>query len=1217
MVIRHKLVVAVAAMWLRKRLPPRLKRYCSPFRETLWRVMTHDLSKLGPSCIVGYSQKWYSDNLTKTWSGRALYALGIAPPAPAPPNDSASLASYEEIRSRRERRWNEAFLRHAKLEDHHHEHHTPDVEMRPSACFELVCDWIAAEVSYSQSQTHLASPSPSYPPSCTSSSTPEYPTVTYPRYCGGWPRPDWPWVKKNLREVLKKIHPNSGALLVELLLQGGYRPSLGLSDPELYQILISGTGANLLEGFPEISIVEQDFTQHYISHVECIVKQLLVAFNLAGMWSDIILPLARSSVANITLQVSDKKFIGHYVKVKKVPGGSPLESTVKFGIGFTKNVAHKSMEHKLLNPRVLLIGFPLGIYSDPELASFDEMIYNERDILYKTIELIAQYKPNIVVTSSVVNRTAIDFFLERDIVVVPNVKRHLMKKLARLLGCQIAIIPPIVHAQRPDDMPEEIPDTLPFPTPSLPGNSTVNTIQLPQPGVCTRQYVIHFCDTQSCTKKTLMMFEGSSSMCATIILRGGTEETLQKVKEIVKFSVYLLYTNKLEKALHLEQFTKPIFYTEVGLLASSSPAVTIPALLETVHKISFCYSSQYSPLGLPPILFSFHVLESSQSTDLIPEKQNVFSPTSEFQCGHPIFSYHSFLVSYSLGSRVSGLQCRSWEIYKFDFYSKCDMSLGIFLLGTFIHANAICPNCGLHMAQHEQSFLHDTGRVNVVVNDCSTSMNAHLLGQKQHVIYSWNHCKICKISSPVVPLSLDTFNFSFGQFLRNLFYCRSFHRCGHHHLQNCVEYFMFEKQIIELDYITLAVNSIEKRSTDTLVSSYSCCGQEFLARQYSKLEEELEHVLITGYELINRSKQRLSHSEESKKIELDPDSEANEKFHELSQALQQFLLDFETEISVLKHAIQEDALRPAFEVAHYTILSKCYYELHKSWLSKLHFMEAEIDTFSTNFWRSLPVIRAIIPTTRDFSDPLPDEVSQENSRQLEPSQEEKNAHSTEAEPQREPVITLCELHEVKGEIHLNSPAGNKETIGLPVIYEDEPSSILAYTLGCREFSESLLSQRYELGDFSERQWEESDDVGTEWLKCDFASINDETRHSLLAQLISYENSHVMIKRHHSEPPFRADITCHAIYAKQFQALRYLLWGESPASKESHFLKSLSRCTRWNAQGGKKALFYKTFDDRIVVKQITSVEMHAFIELAPLYFRYLAKVLTENVFIQVP
>ncbi|CAD6246305.1 unnamed protein product [Miscanthus lutarioriparius] len=72
-----------------------------------------------------------------------------------------------------------------------------------------------------------------------------------------------------------------------------------------------------------------------------------------------------------------------------------------------------------------------------------------------------------------------------------------------------------------------------------------------------------------------------------------------------------------------------------------------------------------------------------------------------------------------------------------------------------------------------------------------------------------------------------------------------------------------------------------------------------------------------------------------------------------------------------------------------------------------------------------------------------------------------------------------------------------------------------------------------------------------------------------------------------------------VYDNQFFALR-----KKCCPSELAYITSLSRCKKWNAQGGKsKAYFAKTTDDRFIIKQIKKTEFESFIKFAPDYFKH--------------
>jgi 1-phosphatidylinositol-3-phosphate 5-kinase len=80
----------------------------------------------------------------------------------------------------------------------------------------------------------------------------------------------------------------------------------------------------------------------------------------------------------------------------------------------------------------------------------------------------------------------------------------------------------------------------------------------------------------------------------------------------------------------------------------------------------------------------------------------------------------------------------------------------------------------------------------------------------------------------------------------------------------------------------------------------------------------------------------------------------------------------------------------------------------------------------------------------------------------------------------------------------------------------------------------------------------------------------------------------------------ARLSCKIFFAEQFSALR------QNCGVEDMFVKSLARCIKWDATGGKSgSIFMKTRDDRFVIKQLSRMEMDALYKFAPAYFEYMS------------
>ncbi|KAF9181930.1 hypothetical protein BGZ51_005101 [Haplosporangium sp. Z 767] len=86
---------------------------------------------------------------------------------------------------------------------------------------------------------------------------------------------------------------------------------------------------------------------------------------------------------------------------------------------------------------------------------------------------------------------------------------------------------------------------------------------------------------------------------------------------------------------------------------------------------------------------------------------------------------------------------------------------------------------------------------------------------------------------------------------------------------------------------------------------------------------------------------------------------------------------------------------------------------------------------------------------------------------------------------------------------------------------------------------------------------------------------------------------------------KTSFSCTVYYAAEFDTLR------RRCGIHQNYVQSLSRCNNWNANGGKsKSSFYKTKDDRFVVKQMVSswniAEKDELLKFAPKYFDYMER-----------
>ncbi|KAK8966647.1 1-phosphatidylinositol-3-phosphate 5-kinase FAB1A [Platanthera guangdongensis] len=109
------------------------------------------------------------------------------------------------------------------------------------------------------------------------------------------------------------------------------------------------------------------------------------------------------------------------------------------------------------------------------------------------------------------------------------------------------------------------------------------------------------------------------------------------------------------------------------------------------------------------------------------------------------------------------------------------------------------------------------------------------------------------------------------------------------------------------------------------------------------------------------------------------------------------------------------------------------------------------------------------------------------------------------------------------------------------------------------------------------------------------------------QLIALDNSHPKITLGPCRTAGKSKHSVICIYAKEFRSLR-----KNCILSELAYISSLSRCNKWDAQGGKSKVFFaKTMDERFIIKQMKKTELDSFLKFGPQYFNYLSSSLASG------
>ncbi|XP_059146645.1 1-phosphatidylinositol 3-phosphate 5-kinase-like isoform X3 [Physella acuta] len=261
-----------------------------------------------------------------------------------------------------------------------------------------------------------------------------------------------------------------------------------------------------------------------------LTRQLLGQHSLLLSWESVV----STSITQVSHFVRpDIKFEGddmdirNYIHIKKVAGGSKSETSLFHGVIFTKNIAHKKMKTNLMNPLILLLRGTIEFQRvENKFSSLEPQILQEREFMRNCVMKMVAYRPNVVVVEKSVSRLAQEFLLEAGITLLYNVKPSVMERLARFTQADIV--------------------------PSIDG-----LVSKPKMGFC-HDFRVQTYNLPNKETKTLAIFDGCAThLGCTIVLRGGTQSELRKVKHVLKFMSYTAYNSLLELGFCMDEFALP------------------------------------------------------------------------------------------------------------------------------------------------------------------------------------------------------------------------------------------------------------------------------------------------------------------------------------------------------------------------------------------------------------------------------------------------------------------------------------------------------------------------------------------------------------------------------------------------------------------------------------------------------------------------------------
>ncbi|KAF9926087.1 1-phosphatidylinositol-3-phosphate 5-kinase [Mortierella alpina] len=649
------------------------------------------------------------------------------------------------------------------------------------------------------------------------------------------------------------------------------RPSSPYSaQPPSQGLLLAGRHSRA----PSVAVNVVELNNASLQHMRRLLRQLLKRFEIdnADRWDEVIMKLVLK-VSN-SIQTLGNMDVMQVVKIKKIPGGTAQDTLYINGVVCTKNLAHKQMSRTIHNPRILILQFALEYQRvENHFISLEPIVSQEREFLTLLVGRIMHLSPHIIVVEKTVSRLALELLLKHKVAVAYNVKPEVTEAIAHSTGAHL--IP-----------------------------SVDKLVKAPRLGTCGLFEVKTFVHELIPNKRKSYMFfqDCPGNLFCSLVLRGGSMETLNRIKKVVQLMVWVSYNLKLETSLMNDQFAMTSAVSEQRLaeeekiemsgdpdvsrlqqslvpykqtILSASPFVRFkpPFLLtemivdaERLKKIeTSTTATALRDIGNSKILFAAscaNAIMTKSSTgrsqdsgfiegsyiDISNDFQAKSKAWEEFlssNIGPPLiapYTYQNLAFLFSNVCTTTRTTCLGPVVRLIQYYTiNTDVTLAQYLDQICWDSNFVCTatSCDRPLRDHQRIYAHGDTKVVITVEPWDS-----LTTVKRDSIMMWSQCRLCDVETPHVYISDDTQNYSFGKFLELVFYqtgltCRA-NICPHDINRDHIRYFGLDTQRVKIERVPIRLFDIN--FPPMLVR----CKPEFSARTKNQ-DLDLVRSLITRY----------------------------------------------------------------------------------------------------------------------------------------------------------------------------------------------------------------------------------------------------------------------------------------------------------------------------------------------------------------------------------
>ncbi|KAI7849578.1 hypothetical protein BDC45DRAFT_609498 [Circinella umbellata] len=549
-----------------------------------------------------------------------------------------------------------------------------------------------------------------------------------------------------------------------------------------------------------------------------------------------------------------------------------------------------------------------------------------------------------------------------------------------------------------------------------------------------------------------------------------------------------------------------------------------------------------------------------------------------------ILYHQNIIILYSNVCTATAIPCGGPEIRLFEYYSDpSDITLGNYIYDLCHDATQPCVSniCEYRGMDHYQSYVHHNARINVVIE----SFPCPQAGVSESILM-WSYCRKCKKSTPIIPMSEDTWNYSFGKFLEGCLYQKGVHCrsdiCPHDIGLDHVRYFSYRDLAVQFQYeqinlFEVSVSPIKLPPLSKFHIKMKKEGHKSLRIKINKFYQSItERNKTFPFGFVNPRKLKAC------KAGLQEFSQQSD--NEMKEVLRILQTVYET--SAPNDTLTINWVRRILNVK-ITDWDLKYADFVKNYLRP----ERELRKMLADKVSSLPLF--------DFLSDIQDREEQVN-KEYEGSKDVFKTQPEKCSTMKDTINSLIDntLDNLLPLEYPQLPTEHMFPDSFVVVNEDKASTIIAYTLSCEDYLEHLKSlgngviSNTEDGSSTLNSTTYSSDNS---LKLSTDSGSEPITDDIQEILLRNEGSH-LVHKYRSEP---TEFFCKVFFVEQFDALR------RNCGIENSYIASLASCVEWGSSADKsESAFLKTSDDRFLMKLVSRNELNAFLVFAPVYFHYM-------------